>query len=102
MKYKRMMLGELHTDKTTSTQITADNVMVIFAKHKIVDNIGRREVDVVGPGDGYLLQRGVLRDITWENKDGMIRAYIDGQEVQLVPGQTWVQIVPIGSKVEYQ
>lgn len=101
-KYNRTMKGEAHKDKTTETQLTADNLMVIFAKHKIVDDVGRREVDVTGPGDGYLIQRGTLREIKWELKDGLIRPYIDGQEAELLPGQTWVQIVPIGSKVEYQ
>ncbi len=101
-RYNRTMLGEAHKDKTDEVQITAENVMVIYAKHKIVDNIGRRQVDVVGPGTGLLIQAGQARVITWENKEGMIRAYVDGQEAELLPGQTWVQIVPEGSKVEMQ
>lgn len=101
-RYNRIMAGELHKDKSTGTQITAKNIIVAFSKHKILDSAGRRDVDVIGPGEGYIIQRGQLRNITWENKDGIIRAYIDGQEVELLPGQTWIHIVPIGSKVEFQ
>jgi len=101
-RYNRTMLGSAHKDKTTETQITAENVMVVYAKHKIVDNVGRRQVDVKGPGTGLLFQAGQAREITWENKEGMIRAYVDGQEAELLPGQTWVQIVPEGSKVDMQ
>jgi len=101
-RYNRSMIGEPHKDKTSSTQLTADNIMVLFTKHKIVDKIGRRHIDVSGPGSGYLIQRGQLREITWDNKKGMITPYINGTEAELLPGQTWVQIVPEGSKVEFQ
>ena len=100
--YKRLMADKPHTDKTSGTQITARNVMVIFAKHRIVDDAGRREVDVFGPGEGHLFQQGRKLDIEWKNEGGVIRPFAGGQEVPLLPGQTWVQIVPIGSKVEYQ
>ena len=99
-RYNRLLLGEPHTDKTSGEQLKADNILVLYAKHKILDDVGRRSVDVQGPGEGYLIQKGVMRQITWERKDGLIRPYIDGKEVPLVPGQTWVQIVPEGSKVE--
>lgn len=100
-KYNRVMAGELHKDKTTGTQLTADNILICFSKHKILDNAGRRDVDIYGPGEGYIIQQGQLRNMTWENKDGVIRAYIDGQEAELLPGQTWIQVVPIGSEMEY-
>ncbi|MEX2414720.1 MAG: DUF3048 domain-containing protein [Paenibacillaceae bacterium] len=101
-RYNRIMAGKLHKDKTTGTQLTAENIIIAFSKHIILDNAGRRKVDVIGPGEGYIIQRGQLRNITWENKDGIIRSYIDGREVELLPGQTWIHVVPIGSQVEYQ
>jgi hypothetical protein len=101
-RYNRTMLGEPHKDKTSETQITADNVLVIYTKHKVVDNVGRRHVNVEGPGSGLLIQSGQAREVTWQNKEGLIRPYILDEEVPLLPGQTWVQIIPEGSKVEYQ
>lgn len=99
-RYRRLLRGEPHVDKTSGEQLMADNILVLFAKHKILDDVGRRQVDVTGPGEGVLIQQGVMRDIRWERKDGIIRPFVDGEEVPLVPGQTWIQIVPEGSKVE--
>lgn len=100
--YERMMLGELHKDKETDTQLVASNVIIIESKHQVLDSDGRREVDVTGPGKGYLVQKGTIREITWEGGDGIIRTFVDGEEQALVPGQTWINIVPIGSVIEYE
>lgn len=101
-QYARFMLGEPHTDKESGEQITTKNIMVCFADHKILDDKGRRAVDVNGPGKGYLIEDGKVREIVWKRENGVIRPYIDGREVGLLPGKTWVQVVPIGSKVEFE
>lgn len=100
--YLRTMAGEPHLDKETGEQLSASNLLIIETKHRILDSEGRRAVDVHGPGNGYLLQQGYGRSITWENQNGMIRAYADGKEVPLIPGQTWVQIVPDLGKVHFE
>jgi hypothetical protein len=100
--YKRIMAGKPHLDKETGKQLVASNVLVIAAKHRTLDKAGRRGVDVYGPGKGYLIQQGKMQEITWERKQGAIRAYKDGQEVPLLPGKTWVQIVPLGTVVAAQ
>jgi len=101
-QYERYMLGEPHKDKETEAQLVADNILIVEAAHRIVDDVGRRNVDVFGPGNGHLVQKGEIREITWENSGGIIRAYIDNEEVPLLPGKTWVQIVPIGTEIEVQ
>lgn len=100
-QYKRFMEGKPHIDRVTEQQLTASNILIIETEHRILDKVGRRNVDVFGPGKGYLVQAGVVRNVTWENKDGLIRAFIDSVEAELLPGQTWVQIVPNGSKVTF-
>src|SRR5690606_31178557 len=90
--YLRLMKGEPHLDKKTETRLSAANVMIVEAKHRVVDNVGRRQVNVFGPGDGYLLQGGVKRDIAWELKNGVIRAYEEAgaaSDLPLLPGKTW-------------
>lgn len=101
-QYERHMLGEPHKDKETETQLVADNILIVEAGHKIVDNVGRRHVDVFGPGNGHLVQKGKIREITWKNQNGIIRAYSDDEEVPLMPGRTWVHIVPIGTEIEVE
>ena len=81
--YLRNMLGEPHVDKEAEEQIEAANIMIIAATHRVVDNVGRREINVYGPGKGWIVQKGKVREIVWERKDGIIRPYINGEEVPL-------------------
>lgn len=103
--YLRTMKGEPHADKKTGTRLSAANVLIVEAKHRVLDDVGRREVKVQGPGKGVLLQGGVKRDIVWRLKDGVIRAY-EGEDavadLPLLPGKTWVQIVPDVSKATFE
>jgi hypothetical protein len=100
--YKRSMDSKPHLDKESGKQLTATNLLVLESKHQIVDKVGRREVDVLGPGKGVMLQQGKYAQVTWEQKNGIIRAYKDGKEVQLLPGTTWIQIVPEGSAIKIE
>lgn len=100
-RYNRFTSGKAHTDLTTGEQLSATNVLVIFSRHRILDHEGRREVDVFGPGRGYIFQKGKGREIAWERKDGLIRAYApDGKEIPMRPGNTWVNILPESSHIE--
>jgi hypothetical protein len=96
-KYLRFTNGEPHLDLVDNRQLAAANVLVIASRHRILDGEGRRDVDVVGPGDGYLFQQGKAQKIKWKRSGGVIRAYADDamtREMPLLPGQTWVEIVP--------
>lgn len=93
-QYKRLTAGKPHMDKETGKQLTATNVLVIAARHQTLDQEGRLEIDTTGPGEGYIFQRGKALPITWERRDGAIRAYQNGIEVKLYPGTTWVNVVP--------
>ncbi len=103
--YLRVMKDKPHLDKLTEKQLSSTNILIMEAKHRIIDDVGRREVDVFGPGQGLLLQGGKIREITWEFRQGAMRAYdmADGQqEVPLFPGKTWIQIIPALAKVNYE
>jgi hypothetical protein len=100
--YKRSMAGQPHLDKESGQQLETVNLLVLESKHTILDKEGRRNVNVFGPGKGVLLQQGKSLAITWERKDGMIRPYADGKEVPLLPGNTWVQIVPLGTELKLE
>ncbi len=101
-QYHRSINGLAHLDLDTGKQLTAKNILVIRSTHRVLDSSGRRSIDVVGPGDGYLFQNGVAREITWKSVDGVIRAFVDGVEQPLYPGQTWVIIVQNNTVVNYQ
>lgn len=93
--YRRLTQGKLHRDRTTGEMLTAVNVIVLEAQHRVLDAAGRREIDLAGPGRAYVFQRGVMRTGTWERANGVLRVYgEDGTEIPLYPGNTWVNIVP--------
>ncbi len=108
-RYLRFTEGEPHLDLTTNQQLSVTNLLVIAAKHRVLDSEGRRQVDVVGPGDGYLFQQGKVQPVKWKKSGGIIRAYAVGgenEELPLLPGNTWVNIVPdvpgLKNEVNYQ
>ncbi len=99
----RDMLGEPHIDRESGDTLAADNVLICYTDHRVLDKIGRQQVDVTGPDRGWLAQKGTYTEVTWENKDGAIRAFgTDGTELPLLPGQTWVQVVPQSSVIEWR
>lgn len=100
--YLRSMDGKPHADKETGDQLHTRNLLVLEAKHAVLDKEGRRSVNVTGPGKGTLIQEGRGLSVTWQQKDGMLRVYVGSTEVPLLPGNTWVQVVPEGTVVQME
>lgn len=100
--YLRSMDGKPHNDKETGSQLHTRNLLVLEAKHAVLDKEGRRSVNVTGPGKGTLIQEGHALAVTWQQKDGMLRVYADSKEVPLLPGNTWVQVVPEGTALQME
>ncbi|WP_079525831.1 DUF3048 domain-containing protein [Halobacillus hunanensis] len=93
-QYKRSSDGEPTVEKETGDRITVDNIFIVKTEHQVVDDAGRREIDLTSGGEGYLVQKGQIIEVKWENRNGRILPYKDGELVSFVPGQTWVNIVP--------
>ena len=94
-KYKRFFSGGQQTvDLETNDPVLVDNIFIIEAVHSFIDSYGRRDIDLTSGGKGYLLQKGKVNEVNWENHDGLIVPLKDGQEVRMVPGKTWVNVVP--------
>ena len=94
--YKRFINSEPHTDLTTDQQLSATNVVVLGADHKVVDDKGRREINLLGSGKALLFQRGKVQSVQWERSktDEPFRLMKDEKEVGLYPGVTHYLIVP--------
>lgn len=93
-KYKRFSLGEQTVDLETKEPVLIDNIFIIEAVHTVIDSYGRRDINLKSGGKAYLLQMGKVNEVNWANKDGRIVPVKEGQEVPLVPGKTWVNVVP--------
>ena len=93
-KYHRFSVGEDTVDLDSGESILLDNVFIVEMDHKVADNQGRKEIDLISGGRGYLLQKGVRTEVEWKNIDGRILPFVNGERVKLVPGKTWINIVP--------
>lgn len=94
--YLRYVNGKKHLDEETDVHLYADNIIIQKAYHKTLDNAGRREITMVGSGDGYYVHGGRYLPITWK-KSGTYEQtkyyFEDGSELILNPGITWVQVI---------
>ena len=93
-KYTRYTAGVKTEDDETKEPVLLDNILIIEAVHEVIDNKGRRKIDLASGGDAYLLQKGKRLEIKWENKDDRIVPVSGGTEVKLVQGKTWINIIP--------
>ena len=93
-KYKRFSGGEQTVDLDTKDAVLLDNIFIIEAKHRFIDSYGRREIDLESGGKAYLLQKGKVNQVEWKNKNGEIVPVTNGAEIPLVPGKTWINVVP--------
>lgn len=94
--YSRSINGEPHTDLNNNETLSASNLIVFETTHRTLDNVGRLAIDLESGGQAYLFQKGKKTDVDWvSGADGMIRfATKDGAEINLVPGKTYIHIVP--------
>lgn len=93
-KYLRYSNGEQTVEFETKDPVAVDNVFILEAAHSTVDKKGRREVDLTSGGKGYLLQKGKWREVEWKNVNGRILPFEHDKQAGLVPGKTWIDIIP--------
>ncbi|GIO87017.1 putative lipoprotein YerB [Paenibacillus faecis] len=93
--YQRYVNGSPHNDRETGEILTAANVVVLGADHKVLDDVGRLSVDLELGGQAVLFQRGKMIRGQWIHRpDDVIRFVKDNQEVPFAPGTTYFNVVP--------
>lgn len=99
--YYRYVNNKPHLDEVSKIHLTAKNILVQFASQKVIDSVGRLEVDLVGEGKGLYVTNGKAMDVKWKkpSRRALTRFYdSNGNEISLNPGITWYQIVPDSTK----
>lgn len=94
--YTRKKDGKLHIDEVDETPIVAKNIIIQEAKTKVLDKDGRLEIQLVGEGQGKYITNGKTIDIKWvkkSRKDKTKYYNLEGKEIILNPGVTWIQVV---------
>lgn len=91
--YDRYSNNERTEDRETDIPVTVDNIFIVETTHRVVDNEGRRQIDLTSGGNAYLIQKGIAQEVEWVNRDGRILPVKAGQDVGFKPGKTWINIV---------
>lgn len=108
-RYLRWADGEEHTDQNTGEQLSAANVVVVFAVHQVDYGICEfavndqcqaysTEAQIWGQGPVMVLRDGMLYEGTWrrEQRNDMFTFYDeDGNPLPLQIGNTFFQVVPL-------
>lgn len=95
-EYKRFQYGEAQVDELTNEQLTCDNIILQYSSYQPYDENGYLNIDTSSGGSGKFITRGKAIDIRWEKDSqwGITRYYdANGNEIQLNPGKTWVEII---------
>lgn len=104
-KYLRTMNNTPHKDRITGEQYSVKNIIVIKVRnYNLVDseNKGRQELDNIGTGDGYYITDGYAVPIKYEktSRSGKTKyTYLNGEEINVNDGNTYIQIQPINEKL---
>jgi len=88
--------GKIFTGEDDNN-LSVENVLVQYVQTEIIDSYGRLDIKTVGGGEARVLRAGEIIHANWEKKDRNSRTRFfdnNGQEINLIPGRTWVQVVP--------
>ena len=105
--YLRFRDGRPEIDTLVDKQIEAKVVIVMKAESRQIEGPYYNDVDIEGDGDCQIFQNGQVLNCYWQkNKDSFSsKLYFlneAGQEIKLVPGQIWVEVVESDQEVNWQ
>ena len=101
-KYRRFINGQLSSDRA-GRPVLADNIIILEMPVRVLDEEGRKAIATIGAGSARVVRQGTLVRGTWKKSavESRTRVYdASGQEITLVPGITWVEVIPPLTTVE--
>ncbi|MDD3006916.1 MAG: DUF3048 domain-containing protein [Candidatus Pacebacteria bacterium] len=104
-EYLRFKGGTREMDKNTSQQVAAKNVAIMFAASRQIEG-QYNDMDIEGEGKAIVYRNGEEIKGKWlKDKDSLsskLFFYDDaGQEIEFLPGQTWIQVVQTDQIVDW-
>jgi hypothetical protein len=99
-KYYRFQYGDKQIDDQTGEQLSFENVIIQFAPHApLAEEL--IHIEWIGEGEGYYASNGEIIPIKWvKTSDNSVTHYynIDGTDLKLNPGKTWITVFPDDQK----
>ncbi len=106
-KYIKYQSGELHMDEETGEPLMFTNLILQHTDINVIpgDDEGRREVAIIGSGEGYFISAGRGVSIEWNKPDYVSPTqYVEkktGKPIMLNPGKTYIGILPRGREISF-
>ena len=103
--YTRYSKNRMITDEVTGKETKTKNIIITFAKNYTLDdgeNKGRQDVVTVGELDGYYITNGKaikIKCLKSSRSNKTIYKDLNGNEIEVNDGNTWINICPIDAKV---
>lgn len=103
--YNKYSGDTLRKDYVTGEAFKAKNIITYQVNNYSMDSYGRQEIDNIGSGEGYLISNGYAVPITWEKKSPSsqtVYKFLDGKEITVNDGITYIQIQPKNKTLEIE
>lgn len=103
--YTKYSNDNLRKDYVTGEAFKAKNIITYQVNNYSMDDYGRQEIDNIGSGEGYFISNGYAVPITWEKKSPSsqtIYKFLDGKEITVNDGITYIQIQPKDKTLEIE
>ncbi len=103
--YTRYWAGQKDVDRgNKDSEIKAKNIVVMRASSRQIEG-QYNEVTIYGEGEGKVYHNGQEKNITWKKtgfKDTLRFYGNDEEEILLVPGQTFIQVIEPGQNLKWE
>ncbi len=103
--YNKYSGDTLRKDYVTGEAFKAKNIITYQVNNYSMDSYGRQEIDNIGSGEGYFISNGYAVPITWEKESPSsqtIYKFLDGKEITVNDGITYIQIQPKNKTLEIE
>ena len=103
--YNKYSGDTLRKDYVTGEAFKAKNIITYQVNNYSMDSYGRQEIDNIGSGEGYFISNGYAVPITWEKKSPSsqtVYKFLDGKEITVNDGITYIQIQPKNKILEIE
>lgn len=92
-RYRRSRGGEIESDINNNDQVQSDVIVVMHTTSKFLSR-DYISINTTGEGEAEFYQNGVRASGKWKNVADDLKFYdINGQEMTLVPGKIWIEII---------
>jgi hypothetical protein len=84
--------------------VQSPNIVIQKTKTKVIDQIGRLQIETQGQGEALIFQEGKIKKGSWAKDSNLNRTFFydsQGEKIKFLPGSLWVEIVSPEHEIYY-